>query len=49
MKDGYGYSLFEDKARNKYLFKEKSSTEELDLKVMEMFEFKENYDRERNI
>ncbi|KDE61158.1 hypothetical protein FUSO4_03360 [Fusobacterium necrophorum DJ-1] len=34
---------------NKYLFKEKPSTEELDLKVMEMFEFKENYDRERNI
>lgn len=49
MKNGYGYSLFEDKAGNKYLFKEKSSTEELDLKVMEMFEFKENYDKERNI
>lgn len=51
MKDGYGYSLFEDKAGNeyKYLFKEKPNAEELGLKVMEMFEFKESYDEEKGI
>ena len=51
MKDGYGYSLFEDELGNecKYVFKEKPSAEELGLKVIEMFEFKENYDEERRI
>ncbi|MDO4690215.1 MAG: osmolarity sensor protein EnvZ [Fusobacterium sp.] len=46
MKDGYGYSPFKDKEGNecKCIFKEKPSAEELGKKVMEMFEFKENYD-----
>ncbi|WP_022819938.1 hypothetical protein [Fusobacterium russii] len=46
MKDGYGYSPFKDKEGNecKYIFKEKPSAEELGEKVMEMFEFKEDYD-----
>lgn len=30
-------------------YSKKPSAEELGSKVMEMFEFKENYDRERNI
>lgn len=51
MKDGYGYTRFKDKNGNecKYIFKEKPSAEELGLKVMEMFEFKESYDEERSI
>ena len=51
MKDGYGFSPFKDSAGNeyKYIFKEKPSAEELGSKVMEMFEFKENYDMERSI
>lgn len=46
MKDGYGYSPFKDKEGNecKYIFKEKPSAEELGKKVMEIFEFKEDYD-----
>ena len=50
-KDGYGYSTFKDNIGNecKYIFKEKPSAEELGSKVMEMFEFKENYDKERSI
>ena len=46
MKNGYGYTRFKDKDGNecKYIFKEKPSAEELGEKVMEMFEFKENYD-----
>lgn len=51
MKDGYGYSPFRDSNGNecKYIFKEKPSAEELGKKVMEMFEFKESYDKERSI
>ena len=51
MKDGYCYTAFKDKAGSecKYIFKEKPSAEELGSKVMEMFEFKEKYDEERNI
>lgn len=51
MKDGYCYTSFKDDEGNGYshIFKKKPSAEELGSKVMEMFEFKENYDRERNI
>ena len=46
MKDGRGYSEFRDKDGNMYeiKFEEKPSALELGTKLMEMFEFKENYD-----
>ncbi|KDE62713.1 hypothetical protein [Fusobacterium necrophorum] len=47
MKDGYGYSPFKDGDGNgcRYVFKEKPTALELGRKIMEMFDFKENYDR----
>ncbi|WP_156286652.1 osmolarity sensor protein EnvZ [Oceanivirga salmonicida] len=47
MKDGYGYSPFKDFNGNKceYIFNEKPSEKELGEKIMEMFEYKENYDK----
>ncbi len=47
MKDGHGYSPFEDFNGNeyRYIFNEKPSAKELGEKIMEMFEYKENYDK----
>ncbi|WP_067143642.1 osmolarity sensor protein EnvZ [Oceanivirga salmonicida] len=47
MKDGHGYSPFKDFNGNKceYIFNEKPSAKELGEKIMEMFEYKENYDK----
>lgn len=46
-KDGRGYSHFKDIDGNEcvYTFKEKPTAKELGEKVVEMFEFKERYDR----
>ncbi|MDC7954550.1 osmolarity sensor protein EnvZ [Fusobacterium simiae] len=46
-KDGRGYSPFKDENGNmvEYTFPEKPTALELGTKVMEMFEYKERYDR----
>ncbi|RRD37150.1 osmolarity sensor protein EnvZ [Leptotrichia sp. OH3620_COT-345] len=45
-KDGYGFTSFKDKDGNflEYEFKKKPTAYELGSKLMEMFEYKENYD-----